>query len=191
MIDGLTIAVGGEAQRPRDASRRGCVSSRVCQFSRTDMGRNRTVLASLIVLAALVSCTRVPEGSRSAGAAGGESSVVAQDVKGMAKAAEKTADDVGHATLDLGQNARKNLDDVAAKAGAGGEDAWITTKVKSELTRLGFDPLHVHVDTDGQVVTLSGAVESAAETRKAVAAAKAVKGVMGVHDRLFVKPAAR
>jgi hyperosmotically inducible protein len=116
---------------------------------------------------------------------------VGEDVKDVAKATEKAAKDLGHATGDLGDKARKSLDDVSNKAGGGGQDVWITTKVKSELTRAGLDPLHVHVDTDGKVVTLSGTVESAADARKAVSAAKAVTGVLGVQDHLFVKPAPR
>ena len=55
----------------------------------------------------------------------------------------------------------------------------------------GLDPLHVHVDTDAKVVTLSGTVDSAADKRKAVAAAKGVEGVLGVQDHLFVKTAQR
>ena len=109
------------------------------------------------------------------------------DVKGVAKATEKAAKDIGNATVDLGDKARKSLEDVTNHAGEGGQDAWITTKVKSELTRVGLDPLHVHVDTDGNVVTLSGTVESAADARQAVSAAKAVKGVLRVQDHLFVK----
>jgi hyperosmotically inducible protein len=116
---------------------------------------------------------------------------VGEDVRGVAKASEKAAKDLGQATVDLGDKARKSLEDVTNKAGGGGQEAWITTKVKSELTRVGLDPLHVHVDTDGQVVTLSGTVESAADGRKAVGAAKAVKGVLGVRDHLFVSPAPR
>ena len=69
----------------------------------------------------------------------------------------------------------------------GGEDAWITTKVKTALTSEGFDVLHVHVDTEGKVVTLSGTVESAAEKEKAVQLAKGVTGVVEVRDHLFVK----
>ena len=114
-----------------------------------------------------------------------------EDVNSVAKATEKAAKDIGHATVDLGDKARKGLEDVTNNASGGGEDAWITTKVKGELTRVGLDPLHVHVDTVGKVVTLSGTVESAAEARKAVSAAKAVKGVLGVQDHLFVKPAQR
>jgi len=116
---------------------------------------------------------------------------VGEDVKGVAKASEKTAKDIGQATVDLGDKARKSLEDVTNKAGGGGQDAWITTKVKSELTRVGLDPLHVHVDTDGKVVALSGTVDSAADVRKAVSAAKAVRGVLGVRDHLFVTPVQR
>jgi len=98
----------------------------------------------------------------------------------VARATEKTAQDIGHATADATKN-----------AGAGTEDAWITTKVKSELTREGFDPLHVHVDTAGKVVTLSGPVESRTAEARAVSLARAVTGVANVQNHLFVGPAAR
>ena len=109
----------------------------------------------------------------------------------MAKATEKAAKDLGHATVDLADKAGKGLEDVTNNAGTDGQDAWITTKVKSELTGDAFDPLHVHVDTAGKVVTLSGTVESAAKARRAVSLAKAVSGVAGVKDHLFVTPAQR
>jgi hyperosmotically inducible protein len=162
------------------------------RFLRTDMSRFRRVRvgAACLIASASLACTRVPEGT-SSGSAGRTGSTVGEDVQGMAKASEKAAKDIGHATVDLGDQARKSLEDATNKAGGEGQDAWITTKVKSELTGVGLDPLHVHVDTDGKVVTLSGTVESAADLRKAVSAAKAVKGVLGVQDRLFVKPAER
>src|SRR5579862_2453633 len=153
------------------------------QFRRALVGA-----ACLIASASLVACTRASEGT-SPGPAGSGGSTVGEDVNSVAKATEKAAKDIGHATVDLGDKARKGLEDVTNNASGGGEDAWITTKVKGELTRVGLDPLHVHVDTVGKVVTLSGTVESAAEARKAVSAAKAVKGVLGVQDHLFVKPA--
>jgi hypothetical protein len=126
----------------------------------------------LAALASVVGCTRANETStpKPGGSAG---SPVRDDLKDVGKATEKAAKDIGHA------------------AGVGGEDAWITTKVKSELTSDGFDPLHVHVDTDGKVVTLSGTVESASEAHRAVRVAKAVSGVVDVKDHLFVKPADR
>jgi hypothetical protein len=158
-----------------------------------DMSRFRRALIGavcVIASASLVACTRASK-EASPGSAESTGSAVGEDVKGVAKATEKAAKDIGHATVDLGDKARKSLEEVTDNADRGGQDAWITTKVKSELTRVGLDPLHVHVDTEGKVVTLSGTVESASETRKAVSAAKSVKGVLGVQDHLFVKPAQR
>ena len=132
--------------------------------------------ACLIASALPVACKRA-SGDSSHGSTGRAESPVKDDVKGVAKATEKTAKDIGH-----------DLEDATNKAGGGAQDAWITTKVKSELTAKGFDPLHVHVDTAGKVVTLSGTVEAAADTRRAVDLARAVKGVVGVQDHLFVKP---
>jgi hypothetical protein len=132
--------------------------------------------ACLITSASLLSCSRSAEPSPH-GSTGSAGTTLGDDVKGVAKATEKTAKDIGRATGDL-----------VDRAGVGGDDAWITTKVKSELTTKGFDPLHVHVDTAGKVVTLSGSVETAADARRAVGLARAVKGVVGVQDHLFVKP---
>jgi osmotically-inducible protein OsmY len=95
---------------------------------------------------------------------------VREDVKEVARTTEKAAKDLGHAAAE------------------GGQDAWITTKVKSELASKGVDPLHVHVDTDHNVVTLSGTVASAEEREKAVAIARGVKDVASVTDHLFVGP---
>lgn len=147
-----------------------------------DMGRFRGALfgaACLIASVSLVACTR-PSGGASHGSAERAQGAVGDDVKGVAKATEKTAKDIG-----------KDLESATNKAGNDAQDAWITTKVKSELTSIGLDPLHLHVDTDGKVVTLSGTVASAEQARKAVSAAKAVQGVLGVQDHIFVKPAQR
>jgi hyperosmotically inducible periplasmic protein len=157
------------------------------------MSRLRQTLigaACLMASASLASCTRSPETSPpgSTGSTGRAGSTVGEDVKGLAKETEKTAKDLGRATGDLADRAGKRIEKVAGDTGVSSEDAWITTKVKGELTTQGFDPLHVHVDTAGKVVTLSGTVDTAADTRRAVDLAKAVKGVVGVQDHLFVKP---
>ena len=133
----------------------------------------RALTGGICLLALAAGCTRDH-------AASPPSSQLGEDVKGVARATEKTAQDIGHATADATKN-----------AGAGTEDAWITTKVKSELTREGFDPLHVHVDTAGKVVTLSGPVESRTAEARAVSLARAVTGVANVQNHLFVGPAAR
>jgi hyperosmotically inducible protein len=142
------------------------------------------------LLASLAACTRTSE-SAPAPPAGAAGSRVGDDLKGVAKETQKTAKDIGHAATDFADKAGKGIQDVANQAGEKGGEAWLTTKVKSELSTAGFDPLHVHVDTDGQVVTLSGTVDSAAAKGKAVDVARSVKGVTSVQDHLFVKPAQR
>ena len=60
-------------------------------------------------------------------------------------------------------------------------DTWITTKVKSELlTTKNVSGTEVKVETVNGVVSLSGTVDSKAEHDKAIAKAKAVKGVTKV-----------
>jgi hyperosmotically inducible protein len=148
------------------------------------MGRFRQTLigaACLMAAASLLSCRRSSE----------PGSAVGDDLKGVAQQAGKTAKDVGSATADLADRAGKRIEKATNEAGAGGDDAWITTKVKTELTTQGVDPLHVHVDTADKVVTLSGEVETKADVRKAVGLARAVKGVVAVQDHLFVKPIRR
>ena len=67
-------------------------------------------------------------------------------------------------------------------------DTWITTKVKSDFaTTDGVDVTAVSVDTRNGVVTLSGTVDSQAEKRTAIRAAKSIEGVKAVRaDRLMV-----
>jgi hypothetical protein len=145
------------------------------------LGLRRTLVVAACLLAStsLVACKRA-SGDNSRGSTGRADNSVGDDVKGVGKATEKTAKDIGH-----------NLQDATNKAGADAQDGWITAKVKTELTSAGLDPLHLHVDTDKKVVTLSGTVDSAADAHKAVNAARAVTGVLGVQDHMFVRPGQR
>ena len=62
-----------------------------------------------------------------------------------------------------------------------GTDAWITTKVKTELmTTKGVPSTDISVTTNNGVVVLSGVVDTKAQLQKSVAVAKAVKGVRNV-----------
>jgi hyperosmotically inducible periplasmic protein len=149
--------------------------------------RDATVLVCL-VLSAAIGCSRSREASPQAGAAGHSGGAVHEDVRQLARATGKTAEDLGHATVQAANKAGQQVGDAAKKAGAGSEDAWLTTKVKAELARERFDPLRVHVDTEGKVVTLSGTVESAARRERAVGLAAHVEGVARVSDHLFVQP---
>lgn len=145
-------------------------------------------LVLTVVAAASLGCKRDAESA--APARSGESrSVVREDLKAVGKATEKAAKDIGQATVDLADKASDHLEKATNKAAEGGQDAWITTKVKSALTTEGLDAFHLHVDTEGKVVTLSGSVETAAQKAQAVSLAKGVTGVVGVRDHLFVKPA--
>lgn len=71
--------------------------------------------------------------------------------------------------------------DHSATAGEAVSDAWITTKVKSELaTTKGVKSMDVTVRTTNGVVTLTGVLATKTDVRKAVAAARSVKGVKDV-----------
>ena len=67
-------------------------------------------------------------------------------------------------------------------------DTWITTEVQA-MYFLDRDVkgMNIAVTTAGGVVTLSGAVDSDAVRRKAVADARSVDGVKRVVDKLTVK----
>ena len=60
-------------------------------------------------------------------------------------------------------------------------DTWITTKVKSELaTTKGVSSTDITVKTSNGIVTLIGTQDTKTSVDKAVAVAKAVKGVKDV-----------
>jgi len=149
------------------------------------------VVAACLLAASLLGCERRPEPGRSANSRETPREAVADDLKGVAKETEKAAKDVGRATADLADKAGQHLERLGNEAGASSQDAWITTKVKTALTSQGLDPLHLHVDTNAKVVTLSGNVPSAADKDKALSAARTVNDVADVKDHLFVKAAGR
>jgi osmotically-inducible protein OsmY len=74
------------------------------------------------------------------------------------------------------------------ETGAIASDSWITTKVKSDLAvEKDVSATQIHVDTYEGVVTLSGTVDSQAESQKAEQVAKEIKGVKSVVNNLQVK----
>jgi hyperosmotically inducible periplasmic protein len=69
----------------------------------------------------------------------------------------------------------------SANLAQAGGDAWITTKVKAELaTTKGVSSTEISVNTVDGVVTLTGVLPSKLAVKKAVAAAKSIKGVKSV-----------
>jgi hyperosmotically inducible protein len=75
----------------------------------------------------------------------------------------------------------QDSDDMATKSEQPVDDTWITTKVKSELaTTDGVKSLDIEVKTINSVVTLIGVQPNELAVKKAVAAAKSIKGVVRV-----------
>lgn len=71
--------------------------------------------------------------------------------------------------------------DHSASVTAAVSDTWITTKVKAELaTTKGVNSTDVSVETVNGKVTLTGVLPTDIDVKKAVAAAKSVKGVKDV-----------
>ncbi|MGH8049731.1 MAG: BON domain-containing protein [Arenimonas sp.] len=70
-------------------------------------------------------------------------------------------------------------------------DTWITTKVKADLlVTEEVKGLDINVSTINGVVTLAGLLDSQAQHDKAIAIAKAIKGVKSVEAKaLKLKPA--
>lgn len=74
------------------------------------------------------------------------------------------------------------------KTGAYVDDAWITSKVKSELlAKKDVSGTQISVNTTKGVVTLSGNVKTAAESEKAESVAQSVKGVTFVQNEIRVE----
>jgi hyperosmotically inducible protein len=67
------------------------------------------------------------------------------------------------------------------------DDAWITTKVKTDLAKdTDTKASKIHVNTKAGVVVLTGKVASPAEKTKAEQDARSVKGVVDVENQLMV-----
>ena len=94
--------------------------------------------------------------------------------------------DVDSAGLKVGDAARVAASDAAedetsSSLGQAVDDTWITTKVKAELaTTEGVPSTDISVKTVDGVVTLVGALPSKLAVKKAIAAARSVKGVRQV-----------
>jgi len=78
----------------------------------------------------------------------------------------------------------------SAKAGQAIDDTEITARVKAAvLAEPGLKTLQIHVDTVKGVVTLSGTVDSQANSDKTRTLAAAIPDVKEVSNKLVVTPA--
>ncbi|HFZ8994931.1 TPA: molecular chaperone OsmY [Citrobacter freundii] len=101
--------------------------------------------------------------------------------------AENTATDKAQSTTEsAGQKVDKSMD----KVGDFMDDSAITAKVKAALVdHDSIKSTDISVETNKNVVTLSGFVESQAQAEEAVKVAKGVEGVTSVSDKLHVRDA--
>lgn len=118
--------------------------------------------------------------------------LVACDKPGPAETAGKKID---QAVNDAGRQMGAASDDAAIKmaeqsekAGVAINDTEITAKVKAAIfAEPGLKTLQISVDTVSGVVTLTGSVDSQANSDRAKALAGAVAGVSRVENRLALK----
>lgn len=117
---------------------------------------------------ALTACDKQPGPAESAG-------------KSMGQA----ADDAGRKISAATDNVVAKMEEQGAKAGVAMDDTEITARVKAAIfAEPGLKTLQIGVDTVGGVVSLSGAVDSPANSDRAAALAGAVDGVKRVDNRL-------
>lgn len=139
---------------------------------------------TLVILAAVSATTHRRPGAARANAT---APILSKEVEMEMKMPSTLSAAVLAVTLGLGfcigtvQAQTAPTADHSATAGEAVSDAWITTKVKSELaTTKGVKSMDVTVRTTNGVVTLTGVLATKTDVRKAVAAAKSVKGVRDV-----------
>ena len=106
------------------------------------------------------------------------------------KAMDQTASDAKNKIGDSVDKAEKKMTEQSAKAGQAIDDTEITARVKAAVfAEPGLKTLQVHVDTVKGVVTLTGTVDTQANSDKARTLAAAVADVRDVSNKLVVTAA--
>ena len=106
------------------------------------------------------------------------------------KKIDQTADDASKKISETVNKVGEKLSAESAKTGAAIEDAEITARVKAAIfAEPGLKTLQISVDTVAGVVSLSGSVDTPANSEMARSLAGAVTGVKEVQNKLVVKPA--
>lgn len=104
------------------------------------------------------------------------------------KKLDQTASDAGKKIVDTVDKVGEKMNEQNAKAGVVIDDAEITAKIKAAIfAEPGLKTLQISVDTVKGAVTLSGSVDSQANSNMAKGLASAVSGVNEVHNQLVLK----
>ena len=92
-------------------------------------------------------------------------------------------------TEDMAREARDRASKSSESIGDTLDDAWIHTKIRSQLLGEGeFPGGSLNVDVKNNVVTLRGTVATKADRTKAEQIAKDTEGVKSVRNQLTIKP---
>ena len=101
---------------------------------------------------------------------------------------DQAADDAGQKLGEATDKVAVKMAEQSEKAGVAIDDAEITAKVKAAIfAEPGLKTLQISVDTVNGVVTLTGSVDSQANSDRTKALAGAVAGVSQVENRLALK----
>ncbi len=131
---------------------------------------NKLIAISILIAVGLAACDK-PGPAESAG-----------------KSIDNTADAAGKRISETVDKVGEKISTQSEKTGVAIDDAEITTKVKAAIfSEPGLKTLQISVDTIKGVVTLSGSVDSQANSDRAKALASAVAGVASVDNRLMTK----
>lgn len=104
------------------------------------------------------------------------------------KKIDQTVDDAGKKLEETVDKVGEKMQEQRAETGAVMDDVEITTKVKAAIfAEPGLKTLQISVDTIKGVVTLSGSVDSQADSDQAKGLAGAVSGVKEVVNHLALK----
>ena len=135
-------------------------------------GKLKLIAISLFLAAGLTACDK-PGPAEKAG-----------------KAMDQTASDAKNKIGETVNKAEKKMTEQSAKAGQAIDDTEITARVKAAVfAEPGLKTLQISVDTVKGVVTLTGTVDSQANSDKARTLAAAVADVKDVSNKLVVAPA--
>ena len=123
---------------------------------------------ALLLVAGLAACDKTPGPAETAG-----------------KKLDQTAESAGKKIGDTADRVGDKVSEQSAKSGVAMDDTEITAKVKAAIfAESGLKTLQISVDTVKGVVTLTGSVDSMANSDRAKALAGAVAGVKDVDNRL-------
>ena len=90
---------------------------------------------------------------------------------------------------DMAREARERAAKSSESIGGSLDDAWIHTKIRSQLLGQGeFPGGSLNVDVKNNVVTLRGTVATKADRAKAEQIARTTGGVKSVRNQLVIKP---